>query len=209
MCICVDQEGKVYASNELDIVSPDNSKTFAHLVEPSFVQQVFVLIPVAFDDQKASDNSSTTSEKKYALKAVNGRYLGVEQDGSLSAKSAAIGRNQLFTLIYSDSGWLLRTSRDNYVSLRSKDDDYVITGDAESPGFTETFVLRVQAKNVINVSSGTSKDYAKVSSSELKARAGRDLTDQEVTLLKKANKEGKLNEALLDIRQKSKSDTRC
>ncbi|VVT57030.1 uncharacterized protein SAPINGB_P005499 [Magnusiomyces paraingens] len=82
------------------------------------------------------------------------------------------------------------------------------------------FVLRVQAqyqseykqqfaRGATTAVAGKSLDEDYISSKVLREKAGRELTREEIKMLKKAHTDGRLNEALLDLRQKSKTDTRC
>lgn len=200
--MCADSNGQVYTSSELETVSSESDQKHLTLVEPSSVQQVFVLVPM-----QASDNT-------YALKSAHGKYLSVDEDEVVQAKSTAIGPSEIFTLIKSQesNGWLIQTSWNKYLSIKKVKDGYAVRGNSSDFGFCETFTLRVQTRytdKVRNSKKSETDNNDKISTKDLEGRAKRKLDKDEVKILKRAFKEGHLNEELLNLRQKSKSDTRC
>lgn len=196
-CVCSDAMGKVYTSSELDVVKAEDVDKPIHATEPNSVQQVFVLSPVP------------GSQSTFALKTASGTYLSCDKFGLVDAKARAVGPAETFVLSKTEGGWYLQTKFDRYLSVkRTKDeDDYQVRGDSDQVTLCETFVLRIQAK--YQHKERQEHHSTKISSKRLKGMAGTDLSDADISHLKRAHANGKLNEALLDFRQKKKSDTRC
>jgi protein FRG1 len=199
---CADIGGKIYTSSEVDLVDKQTKPT-VHRIEPSSVQQVFVLSHLGFDE---------TSQNQYAFKSVNDKYLSAGKDYMLDAKASSIGPNQTFTVTpIEGGGWSIKTSTERFLSIRPDDESssgYSVFADSEESSFQETFTLRVQAK-YRQVPKILTQEDARISSKELKERAGRDVSEGELKMLKDAHAQGRLNEALLDLRQKAKRDSRC
>ncbi|OLL27135.1 Protein frg1 [Neolecta irregularis DAH-3] len=168
-------------------------------LEPEDVRQVWVITTVG-------------GTEKFALKSHTGKYLSVDKFGSLTANTEAIGLMEAWSLErVTDNGWTLKSKIEKYVSIGKVQNGYEIRGDSEHLTENEIFILRVQkrflkrrlaeAKKVED-----QKKPHKVSRSELERLVGKKLTDERVKELRKADKEGLLNEALLDLRVKKKND---
>ncbi|KAI8620191.1 hypothetical protein BC830DRAFT_1100654 [Chytriomyces sp. MP71] len=92
-----------------------------------------------------------------------------------------------------------------------------VRADADSVGFKEVFQLRCQRQNLANAQKKKKKekedaDALAMDADQLKRSQsyGRvDMTEREAKLLKKAQKQGNLNEALLERREKIKADRYC
>lgn len=204
--VASDLQGKLYTTFELDLTGTD-----AHSAEPQNVQQVFVLVPLS----TLSGNSTPESKFKYAFKSSEGKYLTVDSSGTISCRASAMGQAQTFTLEKQkdSSTWKVRTHMDTSVviskSSKSQSGYEVGTG-ASADGIAE-FVVRVQPRHRIEEKKPVAEGekYEKISTKVLDEMAGRRLTNDEVKMLKRAHREGKLNEALLDLRQKGRSDSRC
>lgn len=179
-CISAELNGKVYVSNELDFVG--DKEKLVDRVEPTSTQQVFVIMPLELG-----------KETKYAFK-IKDRYLTIE-DGYLSANSTAVGDRQTFVINQYKDGWSIGINK-KYITIGDED---VKTTTEETPLY-----IRIQAQNAIK-ESASYEVKQRISTKELVEMVGRKLGDNEVRTLKKAFKEGKLNEALLDFRQKSTS----
>lgn len=186
-CICADSEGTVYTSSELDQVN--DSKNVVDRIEPNSVQQVFVLSPL-----------EVSNERRYAFKSATKTYLSVK-DSKFSAKASAIGAKETFEVEqYDGNGWTIKI-HDEYLHITS-DGSVKLSADKQKLAFRVQTKYAAKLKTELEVKE-------RISTRELEDRVGRRLSDNEVRTLKKAFKAGHLNEALLDIRQKSRSDTRC
>ncbi|KAI9341920.1 FRG1-like family-domain-containing protein [Obelidium mucronatum] len=92
-----------------------------------------------------------------------------------------------------------------------------IRADSESVGFKEVFKIRCQAQNKVNAHKKKKKEMedlnaAEVDGDQLKKfqSYGRvAMTEKEGKLLKRAQKQGNLNETLLERREKIKADRYC
>lgn len=272
----------MYISTDLDVPeSKDNSEDSAFYTEPTSTQQVFVVQSVMFDDNQkpikkirgVSDGNKDKNEngttKKVSLKTSTGTYLGVNSDGSLSAKSTAISAQQMFIIVPIDDESedthdddrkrfrLYNSAWDKFVSISSdkigSTTKYVVKAakdlDSETLDPGSIFVIRMQAKyqkgfheRLAKSLNGSNFNEDYISSRTLKEKAGKDLSREEIKKLKKAYAgmiikkrfifiqfiihysltnfslffspyyhfvDGRLNEALLDLREKSKTDTRC
>jgi protein FRG1 len=203
VCLSADAQGKVYTSTDLDLYG--EAKLAVDCIEPSNVQQVFVLGPLSFSDKK--DQDLQLSSMQFSLKASHGRYLSADKSGVLEASSTSVGLHEIFTFEREKDRWSLKSSSDQYLSIvesESAKSGYEVRADSEAP-FEVT--LRVQAA-FMPVVQQEKRDYIYLSSQQLEEQVGRMLKSAEIQRLKDANKAGKLNEALLDLRVKSKSDSR-
>lgn len=220
----------------LDLQTDADDSNLFHSAEPESTQQVFVLQPVDFDSQEKIYTGEDKSDervmkKKVAFKTVDGTYLTASKDGSVSAKALAIGAPQTFTIVaFPDDDdepvkntWAIETTWNTRLSVTEsadKESQYytVAASEDKDDERASRFVLRIHAQYQQEykkkfargeIGNGKSVDESYISSRVLKEKAGRELTRDEIKMLKKAYAEGHLNEALLDLRQKSKTDTRC
>jgi protein FRG1 len=179
-----------------------------HSIEPTNVQQVFVLMPL---NMLAGDSDKRSYD--YALKSSEGKYLSIDSDGQVSCRASAMGPRQSFVFEeQGDKTWRLRTHLGTHLVISKSRRDasgFNVTTGAPVDGLAN-FLVRVQPRHRIVQKPGASdgQRYEKISSKALDEMAGRRLTDSEVRTLKRAHREGGLHEALLDIRQKGKSDSR-
>ncbi|EWC43541.1 hypothetical protein DRE_01428 [Drechslerella stenobrocha 248] len=192
-CLACDANGKVFASVLRDVDGEDLSTA-----EPHDVRQVWTPTRVP-------------SSTKFAFKGHHGRYLACDKIGLLSATRDAIGPEEEFVPVHTETGWGVQTCRDKFLSAEEKNLSkggggmVEIRGDAETIGFGETWVIRGQKRFKTKVRREGDKEE-RISRRELEALAGQPLDDDQVKLLKKARREGNLQSALLDIRQKKKRD---
>lgn len=205
VCMCADSEGKVFTSTDLDLYG--DSDSVMECIEPSSVQQVFVLGALNFVDGKQKLDTQSPA-LQFSLKTSHGRFLSAHKSGVLEARATSVGPNEMFTFEQVSNSWTIKTIWNQFVSIvpcESSKTGYEARADSKAP-FTVT--VRMQAKFVPSIPKAK-KDYEYLSTRQLEERAGRRLTSDQVRELKAANKNGNLNEVLLDLRLKSKSDTRC
>ncbi|KAJ6264557.1 hypothetical protein Dda_0704 [Drechslerella dactyloides] len=200
-CLACDANGKVFASVLRDVDGEDLATA-----EPHDVRQVWTPTRVP-------------SSTKFAFKGHHGRYLACDKIGVLSATRDAMGPEEEFIPVKTETGWGLQDFRERFlraeeksVSGNSKGGGGVgvgavveVRGDAESIGFGETWVIRGQRRFKTKVRKEGAREE-RISRRELETLAGQQLDDEQVRILKKARREGALQSALLDIRQKKKRD---
>ncbi|KAG0135268.1 FRG1-like family-domain-containing protein [Tuber indicum] len=190
ICIACDAVGKVFAS-PIDSAEGEDLST----AEPTDVKQVWVATKIH-------------GTEKYSFKSHHGRYLSCDRFGGLGATREAISPEEEFLPVPNELGggrWALQTVRDKFLSVDEVGAGGAteIRGDAEAVGFKETFVVRLQARNKKRKKSGTEgKGKDKITRKELEEQAGVKLDDEQVKALKRARREGRFHEALLDIRVK-------
>lgn len=188
-CLASDAAGTVFAS-PLTEITGENLST----AEPGDVQQVWVCARVY---------GSTT---KFTLKSRLGRYLSCDKHGLLSATKEAISAEEEFVPIHADGRWAWQTVREKYLGVDETTKGIAVRGDRDDVGFRETWTVRLQKRNKVRVKAGSGKDSGKledrVSRRELEEMAGVKLDDDQVKMLRRARKEGRFHEALLDVRVK-------
>lgn len=218
VAVASDPLGKIYASPITGAAEGEIGNA-----EPSDIRQVWIATKVI-------------GSNKISLKTATGKFLSCDRIGILSASKEAIGPQEEWEPIQRDDGWAFQNVFERFLyhfpldsvgkqanHTRSVDEvaaggKVEIRGDAESVGFNETFILRIQARlrkrskttPVVHAEPKLSRrDLEKMYWSSRKLTnfsAGKALSDEQVKELRKAKKEGWFNSALLDIRTKSKSD---
>ncbi|KAK6338793.1 hypothetical protein TWF696_009603 [Orbilia brochopaga] len=198
-CLACDANGKVFASVLRDVDGEDLATA-----EPHDVRQVWTPTRIP-------------SSTKFAFKGHHGRYLACDKIGLLSATRDAMGPEEEFIPVKTETGWGLQDCRERFLRAEEKSVGassnkagavgavVEIRGDAESIGFGETWVIRGQRRFKTKVRKEGAKEE-RISRRELEKLAGQQLDDDQVRILKKARREGALQSALLDIRQKKKRD---
>ncbi|KAF8982867.1 hypothetical protein BGZ46_000429 [Entomortierella lignicola] len=222
-CLAIDDNSKVIMKHlEAPEDESSNSTSTAivsfDIAEPTTVNQVFVVTMIPDSD-------------RLTLKTYNGRYLSSDKFGIVSADSEAIGMQEEWTaIIKSDSeegGICLQSHYGKFLSVdevaavegrgkSSASSGFQIRADADVMGFCELFQAKIQAKyrkkakksNEVKVAT---KDYEFDQSRKFQTwNHGRVIVSQEdVSELKRAKKDGRFSEALLDRREKLKSDRYC
>lgn len=212
MCLCADPEGRVYIGTDFDIPSSATSvESISQYIEPASTQQVFTIQPVHFEDSRSKSKDlaryEDKSSQKLALKTANGKYLGVNADGSLNAKASAISAQQTFTIVdVSDElgagkavhkAFALMTTWKTFVTIKPSDKTKIgyaafanpIDHDGQSDG--HRLIIRMQARNqksyqqkatAMNTKTKYNDKY--ISSQVLRDKAGRDLSKDEIRFLK-------------------------
>lgn len=211
VCFAAAADGKIYTSTNLASSTNGTSKGSVHSTEPVNIQQVFVVTQADFEEE--SKIKANTSIKKAAFKTSSGTYLTAKKSGELIAKATAVGPEQTFKLeLLSDGNWIVSSIWDDYITI-VKDSDNLSGYEAKTESVpkleAKRFTIRVQNKHLKVASSSRATSDRYISSAELESRVGSPLTRDQIKLLKKAYKNGKLNEAVLDVKQKLKTDTMC
>ncbi|KAF3925332.1 hypothetical protein ABW20_dc0108944 [Dactylellina cionopaga] len=198
-CLACDATGKIFASPLRDIDGDDLTTA-----EPHDVRQVWTATRIA-------------ASTRFAFKGHHGKYLACDKIGVLSATKDAISPEEEFIPVKTETGWGVQTCRDKFLKGEEKNIGsggksggaggvvVEIRGDAETIGFGETWVIRGQKRFKTKAKRADGKEE-RISRSELERLAGQQLDDDQVKILKKARREGTLQTALLDIRQKKKRD---
>ncbi|KAF3921544.1 hypothetical protein AA313_de0202279 [Arthrobotrys entomopaga] len=141
-CLACDANGKVFASPLRDVDGEDLTTA-----EPHDVRQVWTVTRIP-------------SSTRFAFKGHHGKYLACDKFGVLSALKDAISPEEEFIPVKTETGWGMQTCRDKFlrgeeknVSSGGKGSGAVtggvvveIRGDAETIGFGETWVIRVQRR---------------------------------------------------------------
>lgn len=206
-----------------EIVTEGASEGQPHEVTPQSVYQVWVATKVP----------GSSSPAKFTFKSAEGKFLGADKHGQLRAFMEARGPQEEWTLEPAGQGsWMLRSVHDRYLALdQVAGGKRVVRADAErTDDETAQWTLRVQWKHrhAARYASNAAKPLAKSNDptiihtnphdqvlaqelQTLKSRAGSqyvpaDLSKEERRALRKAQKEGRLAEEMLDRRSKLKSD---
>ncbi|KAK9371992.1 FRG1-like family-domain-containing protein [Lipomyces chichibuensis] len=181
LCMSSDGSGKVF---------PTVIKSY----DPSNVQQVFVL-------------GNIVQSEKYTVKSYLGKYFTVSKYGICEATSEAIGPEQELAIERKETGdgWVITSAWDKYFCLSHND----VRCDSESAGFKETLMIRVQAKFRKRPSKTIDESQRKIHTRELEEKVGAPLDYETIKILKQAFRNGRLNEAILDVKEKMKTDHRC
>ncbi|QIW97002.1 hypothetical protein AMS68_002520 [Peltaster fructicola] len=191
--LACDQLGKVFVSKVENMVEglPESA-------EPHDVRQVFIATRV------------TGSEQEFSFKGHQGRYLGCDIKGTLSATREAISPEETFvcTAVEGLPGQFdLHTKRATYVTVDSDKTPPEARGDADMANETTHIRVRMQARFKPRLKTEKAeKVRAKISRKELEDEVGRRLDDDEVKILKRARREGNYHETMLDVKVKGKHD---
>lgn len=195
-----------------------SSSDLTQEMEPTSTHQVFVLIPLQFEEKKLSLSSNTEQEndigeeRQFSFKTARDTYLTDAGNSTLHAKATSIGPQQIFTVqkAQKQDEWVI-SSTTSKMKLNFDDDSKkfcLMPKDVQC-----TLRIRVQYKysrelDNLQQSRGITS-AGELSVSTMEKKVGHKLTTEEIKSLRKAYKEGTWNEALLDLRQKSKHDSRC
>ncbi|KND03825.1 uncharacterized protein SPPG_01280 [Spizellomyces punctatus DAOM BR117] len=169
--------------------------------EPTTVSQVFVA-------KRLPDSS------KLCFRSAYDRYLGSDKFGVVQCEREAMGPSEEWEVVLREDGLALQSSFEKFLKC---DADGRARADSENVGFKEVFQMRCQAANKARAKK--KKVDVSINAEELEVDhikkfhswgGGRLVLSQEdTTVLRKAKKEGNLNETLLDRRSKLKSDKFC
>ncbi|KAG0202873.1 hypothetical protein BGX28_004749 [Mortierella sp. GBA30] len=220
-CLLVDEKTSKVTMGPLEAptdAEEDSSNTAVNFeqAEPTAVRQVFVATMIPDSD-------------RLTLKTFNGRYLSSDKFGIVSADSEAIGMQEEWTAIIKpgeEGGICLQSHYGKFLSVdevaavegrgSTTTTGFQIRADSDVIGYCETFQAKIQARNRKKAKKTTdvkiaTKDYEFDQSRKFQTwNHGRVVvSNEDIGDLKKAKKEGRFSEALLDRREKLKSDRYC
>jgi protein FRG1 len=208
-CLASDANGSVFASRIENMI--ENSIETA---EPHDVRQVWV-------------SGSVAGSKDVSFKGSHGGYLSCNSLGVLSAMREARGIEEGFVVeaVKGDEKvrWRLKTAASKsetggemYLCAKvlgfgggeeKKKVEIDIRGDAEGNDASTEIILKMQARFKPRLKLvKENKANEKVSRQELERVVGRRLEEDEVRRLKRAKKEGRYHEEILDVRVRGKHD---
>ncbi|KAG0087161.1 hypothetical protein BGZ93_000587 [Podila epicladia] len=212
--LSIDDKSKVIM-RPIESDSPSSSSSAPSLdqAEPTVVQQVFVATMIPDSD-------------RMTLKASNGRYLSSDKFGIVSADTEAIGMQEEWTAILKpeeNGGIALQSHYGKFLSVDEVAAErpgsslgFQIRADSEVIGFCELFQAKIQAKYRKKAKKAkevqiATKDYEFEQSRKFQTwNHGRVVvSERDIKELDKAKKQGRFSEALLDRREKVKSDRYC
>jgi protein FRG1 len=189
-----DANGKVFSIPLENIVEDDPTTA-----EPHDVRQVWIANRIVGTEQ-------------FSFKGHQGRYLGVDKFGVLSATREAISPEEQFTAIPvadNPGTFGIQTQRDTFLIIDEKAtaSDKTVRGDGDAINYNSTLRMRMQArfKPKLKVAKETAA-REKISRKELEEMVGRRLDDDDVRILKRARRDGNFHEKLLDVKVKGKHD---
>ncbi|KAJ1979424.1 hypothetical protein H4R33_005718 [Dimargaris cristalligena] len=173
-------------------------------------------------------SSSSSSERQYTFKSNDGKYLSCDAAGDVAVDQVAIGPCELWTPIVRPDGISLQNADGRFLTLafdsRNESLPQPITTHcrADQIGFCQVFTFKCQAQlkqkrtgtdPALNTSIG---DYQEFELDEVKKYQSwtsghlyRSQNGDGDRQLKRARREGRMAEALLDRREKLKSDKFC
>ncbi|KAI1315089.1 hypothetical protein EDD11_001331 [Mortierella claussenii] len=230
-CLAIDEKSSRITMRPLEAPSQSNpaddeddddgpgpmpaAKVSFNNAEPTAVHQVFVAALIPDSD-------------RLTLKTYDGRYLSSDKFGIVSADSEAIGIQEEWTAIIKadqeEGGICLQSHYGKFLSVdevaavesRGAGSGFQIRADSEVIGFCELFQAKIQAKYRKKIKKSNdvkiaTKDYELEQNRKFQTwNHGRVIVSNEnLGDLKKAKKEGRFSEALLDRREKLKSDRYC
>ncbi|KAK9708712.1 hypothetical protein K7432_009474 [Basidiobolus ranarum] len=190
----------IRTNDKEEIVSQIQEKPIAE-VEPEQVHHVFV-------------GRRVPGSEGFTFKSSTGKYLSCDKVGVLSIDSEAVGPQESWTPILREDGVAFQNVHGKYLSIEESSGK--LRGDAEDIRFCEVFRVKCQAavRRKDKVKSQTNQSSTEVEFHNIRRfqswGLGRvKLSEDDVTELKKAKKEGNFSETLLDRRAKIKSDRYC
>ncbi|KAI8984151.1 FRG1-like family-domain-containing protein [Mycotypha africana] len=170
--------------------------------EPTIMQQVFI------------GSRIIGSSDGFSFKSCNGKYISSDKFGVVTCQSEAIGGQEEWKPVLTDAGIAFENVYKKYLMIDEVAGGGVrIRADADDVGYCETFRVYCQARFKYKPKT-KKKDKGENIGSEIGKKFqsyGRNIirSESDKRDLKKARTEGRLAEALLDKREKAKSDRYC
>lgn len=207
-CLCSNSENtKVSLTNlvDSDPSVPTTTTTLPSIkdLKPMDVSQVFVI-------KRVIDSSS------YTLKSAYNRYIGSDKFGVVECEKEAVGVQEEWEVILKEDGVAFKNAYDKFLTVDEQDGKKVVRADSDTLGFHETFRVKCQAQNKKKKKAKVAAEksvYSQEIDNVKKYQSwgnGRLITPkQDSRDLKRAKKSGKMHEAMLDRREKLKSDSYC
>lgn len=152
------------------------------------------------------------SDIKIALKSGYGKYLRVNADGRVTGRSDAIGALEQWEPIFQDGKLALLSCMNNFMGVDDSGDIVANSKTALENGILKirSITERVQSeKEEIPVEEKGSLKACEVNYTKKFQSGKMKMCEEDMTRVKRAKKEGKLHEELLDRRSKLKSDKFC
>ncbi|KAL5459937.1 hypothetical protein EMCRGX_G033329 [Ephydatia muelleri] len=154
------------------------------------------------------------SETKVALKSGYGRYVGVNTAGELTGKAEAVGPREIWEPVFEEGKLALCACNHRFLTVT---DENKVFATAEQAKEQEMLTMRCDSPVQKRKRAGEEEDVTDISSYEVntvkKFQSFIDhklrICSEDASSLEKAKGEGKLHEALLDRREKMKSDRYC
>ncbi|KAJ3193382.1 hypothetical protein HK101_004936, partial [Irineochytrium annulatum] len=149
---------------------------------------------------------------KLSLKSAFDKYLSADRFGVVTCTTDAVGPREEWEVVMRDDGCAFQAG-EKFLC----DEEGVVRCDSEKIGFRESFRVRCQAQNRASAKkrkAAAGADAVRLEEDQLKKFQswgnGRRVLSREDTIeLQAAKKRGQLNEAMLDRREKIKSDKFC
>ncbi|KAG5459086.1 MAG: FRG1-like family-domain-containing protein [Olpidium bornovanus] len=170
--------------------------------EPANVNQVFVASPFP-----------GTTTGTIALRTADGHFLGTDRVGVVSCQRQAASAPEEWLPALRDDGWALQNVAYQTFLAADEDGGSTLRCDSDTVGFRQVFRIKCLAEVVNKSRKETKKKEREAGELELDQlrryqswNSVRRTDAGDVRELKKAKREGKLNEAMLDRREKLKSD---
>lgn len=152
------------------------------------------------------------SDTKLALKSGYGKYLRVNADGRVTGRSDAIGTLEQWEPIFQDEKLALLSCMNNFMGVDDNGDIVATSKTALENGILQIRSIAERVRNEkeeIPIEEKGSLKACEVNYTK-KFQSGKvKVSVEDIACVKKARKEGKLHEELLDRRSKLKSDKFC
>lgn len=195
--LACDGGGKVFALEAENMLKDGEERPDPSTAEPHDVRGVWMA-------------NRIVGSESISLKGHHHKYLSCDAAGGLSASLEAINPQAQFSPVTTEAGmWAIATASGKFLTIDEPKPGKLpnIRGDGESITFDGSVWIRGQAKFKHKTEEAQAVQYhTRISRKELQSKAGRELTDEEVKLLRHAWKDGSFNQAVLDIRTKGKHD---
>ncbi|KAG4105907.1 actin-crosslinking protein [Neocallimastix lanati (nom. inval.)] len=200
-CICSDSKSSKISLNSVADFE-DEKQISIKDVTPTDVSQVFVI-------KRVIDSSS------FNLKSAYNKYLGCDKFGVVSCENEAVGVQEEWEVIFREDGIAFKNSYDKFLTVDEQDGKMVIRADSDTIGFHEIFTVKFQAQNrkkkkvKVEEKPLYSQEIDSVKKYQSWGNGRLVMPNQNLSDLRKAKKSGKMHEAMLDRREKLKSDSYC
>ncbi|KAG0237725.1 hypothetical protein BGW42_000131 [Actinomortierella wolfii] len=221
-CLSLDDKAKLImtpADTPEDNDDNDNhGVTTLDTAAPTTIYQVFVAARIP------------GSSDRFSLKTHANKYLSSDKFGVVTATAEAIGMQEEWTIVLRDDGLALQNHYGKFLSVdevastsASSSSKFQIRADSDVIGFCESFTAKIQARFRQKAAEAARKkkseedddgneeslEYQQTRKYQTWSHGKVIVSDRNAQELKRAKMEGRLNEALLDRREKVKSDRYC
>ncbi|KAJ1985191.1 hypothetical protein H4R34_000150 [Dimargaris verticillata] len=221
-CLAVDSDQGVVQG----VMAQTNHGTLVDslsMAQPEAVGHVLVAQRVR---NTGSTSKTADSDLKYTFKAFDGKYLSCDAAGTVTVDQLAVGPREMWTPVIRETGISLQSVYDTFLTVgfdpqhESSPTPWPVDCKTDQIGFCQTFVMKCQTRGRSLASTDpdaptlASMDTANAEQESIKRyQSGRTSHPYMVTghdrVLKRARRDGKMAEALLDRRERQKSDRYC